>query len=495
MGQGAGPHQMSAVSKDRLLPFGSKFAYGVGQFAEGLKNTAFVVFVLFYYNQVLGLPGTMAGAALFVALLFDAVTDPLAGSLSDNHRSRLGRRHPFMYASALPLGLAFTGLFWPPAGLGEWGLCAWLTAFATLTRAAMTLYHVPHLAMGAEMTENFSERTRIVAFRQFFGTAGFAAASLIGLGWFFAAERGGRLAVDNYGPYAVVLAILMVVTVWYSAFGTRAEIPYLADPVERASHRNPIARLVLDLREGLGNASFRWLFFGVLIVFVMAGVNNALDLYMYQYFWDLGSSEMLYLQMATVVGLMLGVFFTTPLLRRTGKLFGVLFGTIVWTLFQLIPVVSRLLDAFPANGTETLVYTLFGFKFVQGLVLQQAFVSFGSMMADVADEHDLATGVRQEGIFFGAIAFSSKATSGVGTLIGGVGLDLIAWPRGPEIQTAADVPPETIVNLGILYGPVVAAFAIVSVWCYSHYGITRERHAQILRDLNARRRNARDSDN
>ena len=223
MGQGAGPHQMSATSKDRLVPFSSKFAYGVGQFAEGLKNTAFVVFVLFYYNQVLGLPGTMAGAALFVALLFDAVTDPLAGSLSDNHRSRLGRRHPFMYASALPLGLAFTGLFWPPEGLSEWGLCAWLTAFATLTRAAMTLYHVPHLAMGAEMTENFSERTRIVAFRQFFGTAGFAAASLIGLGWFFADERGGRLAAENYGPYAIILAVLMVATVWYSAFGTRAE--------------------------------------------------------------------------------------------------------------------------------------------------------------------------------------------------------------------------------------------------------------------------------
>ena len=486
---------MSAVSKDRLVPFSSKFAYGVGQFAEGLKNTAFVVFVLFYYNQVLGLPGTMAGAALFVALLFDAVTDPLAGSLSDNHRSRLGRRHPFMYASALPLGLAFTGLFWPPEGLSEWGLCAWLAAFATLTRAAMTLYHVPHLAMGAEMTENFGERTRIVAFRQFFGTTGFAAASLIGLGWFFADERGGRLAAENYGPYAIVLAVLMVATVWYSAFGTRAEIPYLAEPVVHASRRNPIVRLVLDLREGLANASFRWLFFGVLIVFVMAGVTSALDLYIYQYFWDLGSSEMLSLQMATVVGLMLGVFFTAPLVRRTGKLFGVLFGTVAWTLLQMIPVVSRLLDAFPANGTETLVYTLFVFKFAQGLVLQQAFVSFGSMMADVADEHDLATGVRQEGIFFGAIAFSSKATSGLGTLIGGVGLDLIAWPRGPEVQTAADVPPETIVNLGILYGPVIAAFAVVSVWCYSHYGITRERHAQILRDLDARRRNARESEN
>ena len=144
------------VSKDRLVPFSSKLAFGVGQFAEGLKNTAFAAFVLFYYNQVLGLPGTLAGAALFIALVVDAVTDPLAGSLSDNHKSRLGRRHPFMYASAVPLGMAFVGLFAPPSGLGEWGLFAWLVAFAILTRVAMTLYHVPHLALGAEMTETLA---------------------------------------------------------------------------------------------------------------------------------------------------------------------------------------------------------------------------------------------------------------------------------------------------------------------------------------------------
>ena len=148
-------------TNDRLVPFSSKFAFGIGQFAEGLKNTGFGLFILFYYNQVLGLSGTLAGAALFIALMFDAITDPLAGSLSDNFRSKFGRRHPFMYASAVPLALAFYGLFSPLAGLSEWGLFAWLTLFAVLTRGAMTLYHVPHLALGAEMTENYQERTRI----------------------------------------------------------------------------------------------------------------------------------------------------------------------------------------------------------------------------------------------------------------------------------------------------------------------------------------------
>lgn len=473
--------------RDRLVPFSSKLAFGIGQFAEGLKNTAFNAFVLFYYSQVLGLPGTLAGAALFIALMFDAVTDPMAGSLSDNHKSRLGRRHPFMYASALPLGLAFIGLFLPPDGLGNWGLFAWLAAFAILTRAAMTLYHVPHLALGAEMTENFSERTRVVAYRQFFSAAGAAGAWIIGLAWFFADFKGGRLVAGNYPPYAVTLAVLMVVTIWYSAYGTQKEVPFLISPAPRPSV-NPFSRLYFDLREGFRNRSFTWLFGGVLVIFIMVGVNNALDLYMFQYFWDLVAGEMLQLQMSVILGMLIGAFLTAPLLRHTDKRFGVLLGTIVWASCQVVPVVMRLLDALPANGTEELVWILTGFKFVQGLIVQQALIAFGSMMADVADEHEHTTGVRQEGIFFGAIAFSSKATSGFGIQIGGIGLDLINFPRGMEIQTSADVPAATIAHLGILYGPVVAGLSVIAVWCFLHYSLTRARHAEILVALDAQRR-------
>ena len=476
--------------RDRLIPFSSKFAFGVGQFAEGLKNGAFAIFLLFYYNQVLGLPGTLAGAALFIAMMFDAVTDPLAGSLSDNHQSRLGRRHPFMYASALPLGLTFIGLFWPPTGLGNWGLFAWLTVFAILTRAAMTLYHVPHLALGAEMTENFSERTKVVAYRQFFAAAGTAGAWIIGLTWFLADDVGGRHVAENYPPFAITLAVLMTLTIWYSAYGTQKEVPFLLQPAPRPQS-NPITRLFRDLREALRNRSFLWLFSGVLIIYAMVGVNEVLNLYMFEYFWDLVAREMLQLQLVGIFGLLIGAFLTAPLVRRTGKRFGVLLGAIVWAVCQVLPVVMRLLDMLPANGTEELVWILTGFKFVQGLIMQQALVAFGSMMADVADEHELTTGVRQEGVFFGAIAFSGKATTGFGNFIGGIGLDVINWPRGAEIQNAADIPAETLVDLGILYGPGVAGLSVIAVWCFAHYNLTRARHAEILVALESRRRDDR----
>jgi len=108
-------------------------------------------------------PASATGLAIGIALLFDAVTDPLAGSISDNWRSKWGRRHPFMLASAVPLGLCFAALFAPPASLGTTGLLVWLTVFAILTRTALTFYHVPHQALGAELSSDYAARTGVVA--------------------------------------------------------------------------------------------------------------------------------------------------------------------------------------------------------------------------------------------------------------------------------------------------------------------------------------------
>ena len=94
-------------------------AFGVGQAAEGIKGTAFNTFLLFYYQQILGVSGLYTGLALAIALTFDAITDPVAGSLSDKVRTRWGRRHPFLLLSALPLGFAFFALFNPPGSLSQ----------------------------------------------------------------------------------------------------------------------------------------------------------------------------------------------------------------------------------------------------------------------------------------------------------------------------------------------------------------------------------------
>jgi Na+/melibiose symporter-like transporter len=161
----------------------------------------------------------------------------------------------------------------------------------------------------------------------------------------------------------------------------------------------------------------------------------------------------------------------------------VVFGTAWWALCQIVPVVLRLLGWFPENGTDALIWTLVVVKFVQGVGVVQALITFGSMVADIVDEHELNTGKRQEGMFFASVSFSGKFTTGVGNVVGGVALDLISWPRGVAIQTAADVPPETLAWLGLIYGPIVSGFAVVCLYCYSKHHLDKHRHEEIVREL------------
>lgn len=476
------------------LGFATKLTYGFGQTAEGLKNGAFGVFLFFYYNQVLALSGTLAGLAVGIALVVDAITDPLAGSISDNWRSKLGRRHPFMFAAALPLAVAFFMLFNPPAELEQVGLFFWLLVFAVLTRVSMTLYHVPHIALGAELTNDFEERTTVVAFRQFFSTFGQLAAFIIGFTLFFYESPDlprGQFRVEAYAPFAMTLGLLMVVSILVSAAGTRKQIPFLPQPIgepERLTRTGMVLRMFTELREALSNKSFAWLFSGVLIVFMMVGVDSALNLHMNTYFWELSAGGNTLFFAATPIGVMLGALVARRLNVLFDKKPSIVFGTAWWAGCQIIPVVLRLLGWFPENGTDQLLITLVVIKFVQGVGVVQALITFGSMVADIVDEHELKTGKRQEGIFFASVSFSGKFTTGIGNVVGGIALDLISWPRGVAIQTAADVPPETIVWLGLVYGPIVAGFAVVSVWCYSKHRLNRARHKEIVVALEARRR-------
>lgn len=472
----------------RTVGFTTKVTFGIGQVAEGIKNTAFTLFLLFFYVQVHGLSPSLAGTALFIALCFDAVSDPIAGYLSDTWRSRWGRRHPFMYASAIPLAVAFYFTFVPPEGLSQMELFTWLTIFTILTRAAMTLYHVPHIALGAELSEDYEERTTIVGYRTAFGIVG----SLLVYGsvtlFFPESEDGapGQLDNLNYPNFATVCAIVMWVTIWISAIGTHKEIKHLP---KHGVPQEPFALRVVFKESWLAlqNSNFRALFLAVLVSFVMAGVTVSLNLFIFTFFWELDASALQIVLIVYPVGILLG----TPLTRYFHRIFdkkpAVVWGTAWWAALQFLPVTLRLLGFFPDNDSLLLLPILVGVAFVQGMGVSQGIVSFGSMVADIVDEHELKTGRRQEGIFFAAVSFAAKATAGFGGLVAGFGLELINWPTGPEVRTALDVPPETLINLGLLYGPGVAIFGFTAVWLYTRYGLNREKHAAILSALKVKR--------
>ena len=388
---------------------------------------------------MLGLSGSLAGLAIFIALCIDAATDPIVGSVSDNFRSRFGRRHPFLYVAAIPMAFAFYFLFAPPDGLSTIALFAWMTVFTVLVRGTMTLYYVPHLALGAELSEHYTERTSIVAYRWVFSIVGNLAAVVSAFAIFLVDTDGqpGDLVADNYPPFAVALAIAMAISIFVSAGGTHSQIPNLPATrfVERPGLGTVLVGVFRDTLEALRNASFRWLAGAALSSQVMVGLQAALQLYMANFFWELDDQSKMLLLMATRVGFFAGIALTRPIHERFDKRRTMLVGASLY------------------------------------------------MMADVADEHELETGRRQEGIFFGALSFASKGAAGLGTLIGGLALDVIQFPIG----AAPDgVDAGTVFHLGAVYGPMLGVFVVFTVYSLMHYRLTEGRHAQIKAALAAR---------
>ena len=174
---------MEELQQTNKLDFKTKFFYGFGSISFGIKNNGFSYFVLFVYSSVLGLPAWMAGLALNLVLIADAITDPLVGYFSDRTRSRWGRRHPFMYAAALPVAITYYFLWTPPESLTDWELFSYLLFCAIIIRVFITFYEVPSVSLGPELTDNYVERTSLMSFRYFFGW--FGGLTTYNLVWFW----------------------------------------------------------------------------------------------------------------------------------------------------------------------------------------------------------------------------------------------------------------------------------------------------------------------
>lgn len=462
--------QMSPPAR-ATLDVRTKFAYGVGQVAEGIKSRGFDYVAFFYFTQVLGLSGSLAGTAVALALVFDAVSDPAAGYLSDNWQSRLGRRHPFMYGAAVPLAVCWFLLFMPPSGLGQAGLFCWFLGFAVLVRGSMTLYSVPHMALGAELSDDYAERTSIVQWRTFLGMAG--ALGVIGGGMYFVFPEtpeytNGLLNPAGYPTFATFTSILILVTIWWSAWGTRREIPHLpgppADP-KPFSVRETLAEFALAWR----NDSFRALFIGFSLYGISMSIGNTLGSHVYVFFWGFTVAQISALLLPTALGFVAGIAISRVLHERFEKKPSLIWAAVLSGTFASLAVIGRLLGMMPEPGSAAIFQIVFGFIFLVGIASGVAYTSAGSMMADVAQDQYARTGLAQQGVLFAAVAFAGKMGSAGGHFLSGVGIDLIGFPLQAE---PAEVAPYQIVRLGLL-SLVALPIALAGTWAFRSYRISR----------------------
>ena len=375
-----------------------KLAYCLGQAAQNGGFDAAVAFVFFYYSVVLGLSGTLVGAALAVSLAFDAVVDPVVGSWSDNLRSRLGRRLPLMIASIPLIVIAIALLFAPPHGLGSTGLFVWLATFSVAVRSFISLFNVPYIALGAELASDYTERTSIVVYRAFAGLCAGVIVTAIGFSVYFA--NGGLQRPDGYPGFGRAVAALLAVCLTLCCLGIARYAAALPQPEQQPG--STLGRLPGELREIFGNRSFRLLFGSAVVTFVAIGVNMSLNNHAFVFVWQIRSEQIQFIGYAYLAGILLGVLGAPLLQRFMEKKHAVIVGFLLLIGNWLVIQGLMLAGLYHPLGNAALGPMQFN-SFVAGIGTGFISVAYPSMMADAADEHELLYGHRREGLYFAGL--------------------------------------------------------------------------------------------
>jgi GPH family glycoside/pentoside/hexuronide:cation symporter len=464
------PH--AALPPVRRVRLPTMLAYGFGAVAYGVKDFGFLTFLLIFYNQVMGLPAEQVGFVIMLALLVDAVVDPLIGFLSDRTRSRWGRRHPWMYAAALPIAVAWLFL-WNPPELSHNAMLVWVFVTAVAVRTTVSAYEVPSQALSPELTADYNERTRIMAYRYLFGWGGGMVMLMVSYGWFFAPGPGqplGPLSRGGYPGFAIGGAVAMVVAILVSALGTHREIRNLP----RADvERKPKGESFAEFRKTIANPAFLTLMGAGLCYFSAQGISFSLSQYLYSHVWRFGPWAYQMIGVVLIGGAVAACISAPRLARRIGKPRAAMFFMAGGAMLLVSPYVLRLLRLFPENDSPWMLPILFSIFFVNGLCSISSTILGASMLADVVEHSEVQTGRRSEGVFFAGFFFVQKCTSGVGIFLTGRILLLAGFPPN---AVPGSLPVATIDRLTLLFVVAYLTLGFAAAAFYSRFPFGKAEH-------------------
>ena len=462
-------------------------AYSVGGFVDSICGFFLTSLLFFYLTAVCGLSGAAAGASLAAALIVDSVVDPLVGSISDNSRSSFGRRHPFMIGAAIPMMVSLAALFSIPPGLKGDGLFCYATGLCLTLRIAMSCFFVPYVALGAELSDDYHRRTSIVVARFGVGTVGSLAPIILAYGVFLKGP-GALLNRAAYAPLAWSCGAIVASAALIAGFGTlraRAQLR-LTGPKSPTN----LFTFFAELNEVRRNATFMALFLANLIFNVASGMSAAMQIHAATYFWKLPVSAIQAIAFAAIFGLILGL----PIVQLASRVFEkrtiVFAGLLFFITAQVAPVLLRLQGADIASDRNAERLLVVATALI-AIGVTSVIVGVQSMMADATDEHEHRFNSRREGLYFAGLSFSQKASSGLGVLFAGLGMDAIGFPHDLAAHHAAvQIPLATIRDLGLLIGPGTGALSLLGGALLLGYRLNRKTHARILEDLAGRRAGA-----
>lgn len=474
-------YQRAKERPGRLSVF-TKLLYAWGEMPSSHMNFAIGVFLLLYYNQILGVSATAVSIAMGLALFLDAVSDPVIGAYSDQFKSRLGRRHPFMYAAAVPLGIFICLLFKPPSDASEGFLIAWLVTFLILTRLTFTVFSVPWSALLPELAVKYEDRTSVAAYRPliasiFGGLFGMLVFQLVFPG--SESHPQGQLNPDNYTWFGPLIGGLMALWCLVSAHFTRREIPYLLQPIEDG--RPTLRKMWREVISALGSRNYRLLLGTLLIFFALVSTLSVFDMLVNTYFWQLTGEQLSRLALFGIAGPVLA-FVLAPRIQPYFQKHHILICTLLGQMFVSgLSVVARLGGFFPDNDSALFIPLLATITALGAFMQVTGFITTLSMFADLVDEQELRVGYRQEGVFASGIALATKAIGSVGVLVGGFLLDnFVGLAPGSADKTVAD---DVIFRLAITDAVIVNAFILIPAYLISRYTLRSERVEEIQGEL------------
>lgn len=462
------------------IPLRTKASYGLGAAAFGIKDQGFGVLLMLYYNQVIGLPASWVGAAIMIAMIVDAIADPLIGHWSDNFRSRLGRRHPFMYAAALPVAISYFLLWSPPQGAQELQF-AYLAFTAIAVRVSISFFEIPNTALTTEFTTDYDDRTSLATWRAMFFAVGTVAMAILTFKYLLAGSdhKVGQLDPSGYIRYSQIAAVAMFVCILLSTWGTHSRIPLLkVDPdIERVTLRGFV--------QGLGTILFDRTYASLLLCAfffaIVGGMNTTMHTYLSTYFWKIGSDQLGTISASSILAMVLA-----PAVAQLARPFGKKEVASVLYLVALaaltVPVALGLLG-FIARDLGAIMPWLIAQNVIMVTCVITALILITSMVADTGEHFRLKTGKRVEGLMFAALIMINKAVSGMGIFLAGLALHAV---RFPEKATPETIDPAVVEHLGWIYVFSMAILCVAAVVALMFYPITREVHQRMLRELEAR---------
>jgi GPH family glycoside/pentoside/hexuronide:cation symporter len=463
--------------------FGVKLLYGVGEIANAIKTVLFGLFTLFFYTSVMGLPGALVGVAAAIGLLADAVLDPYFGYLSDRARCRLGRRHTFMLAGALTMGASLWAFFSPPRGASTAYLFAWLFVTGSLVRITTSLFSVPYFALGAELSEDYHERTQITAIRGGLALLGTLLAAGLSFSVFFPNTTPGVDPKLDYAGYPAMGLSAGVIMTLAAAVAFVATLPwrsrYGGGETSTAAAQHGF---LVGFRQSMRSAAFRSVFLSVSLFFFAVVVNSVLSIYFVTYYARITDSSALSgFQLAFYLGGLVGVaswlVFGRNVAIEKQPLY--VLSAVVTGLLMLAAYV--LLGEGHALGTGNVKALLLGHG-LAGFSGSALWFMPASMIADVADEDELATGKRQDGLFFGIFFFGQKLAASLAALVAGI---LIDWYAG-LLPAAAQQATLTIRRIGLVYSVVPGLVLLLAAGLIIRYPLSKARVTAIRTALRER---------